>query len=101
MYSQIAQVLKAAQSISIIAHTSPDADTLGSCFALSGALENMGKVVTVYTDCELPSYLSFLGENFTIYNAKDHQMPVDVCVCVDCGDLGRIGEREALLKLAN
>lgn len=92
---RIIDELKKAGTISVICHTSPDADTLGSCFALKRVLADMGKNVTLYSDCTLPGYLDYLYDSYEIYTS-----PVlsDLCLCIDCGDLGRIGEREALIK---
>ncbi|MBQ6809176.1 MAG: bifunctional oligoribonuclease/PAP phosphatase NrnA [Clostridia bacterium] len=58
-------------NIRIIAHRSPDGDTLGSCFALCEVLKNMGKTaevvcsdrvadkLTVLTDCETELFPTF------------------------------------------
>ena len=93
----IAKVLVGAKDIALISHTSPDPDTLGSCFALKYVLEKLGKTVTLYTDDVLPAAWAFLYDAYTVYEtAKAHE----VCVSVDCGDLGRVGDRAALLDAA-
>ncbi len=93
----IADVIAAAKDIALISHTSPDPDTLGSCFALKHALEQLGKTVTLYTDDVLPAMWSFLYEDYSVFSvAKAHE----VCMSIDCGDLGRVGERAALLDAA-
>ncbi len=93
----VVEAIKNAQDIALISHVSPDPDTLGSCFALKRALEKSGKKVTVYADAPYPAYLSFLYDEYTVYSAPaEHTL----CMSVDCGDLGRIGERAALLEAA-
>ena len=95
---EIAETINNATDIALITHTSPDPDTIGSCFALKSALEDKGKKVTVYTDDVLPTYLSFIYDDYTVYNAPTAH---ELCISVDCGDLGRIGARAALLQAAN
>lgn len=93
----IAEALKTAQDIALISHVSPDPDTLGSCFALKAALEKQNKRVTVYADAPYPAYLSFLYDEYVVYTAPVQH---ELCMSVDCGDVGRIGERTALLEAA-
>lgn len=94
---KIVEAIKAAEDIALITHISPDPDTLGSVFALKRAFEKLDKKVCVYADEAYPEYLSFIYDAYTVYT-----FPVqhELCMSVDCGDLGRIGERAALLKAA-
>lgn len=93
----VAEALKKAQDIALISHVSPDPDTLGSCFALKRALEKLDKKVTVYADAPYPAYLSFLYDEYVVYSAP---VKHELCMSVDCGDLGRIGDRAALFEAA-
>ncbi len=94
---KIAEAIQGTNDIALITHISPDPDTLGSVFALKRALEKLNKKVTVYADEAYPEYLSFIYDAYTVYT-----FPVqhELCISVDCGDLGRIGERAALLEAA-
>ncbi len=96
--NEIAALLKTAQTIAVLPHTSPDADTLGSCFALAYALGKQGKSTMVYTDEAIPEYLSFLDGKYEIFAGE---APVyDVCLCLDCGDMERLGGRAAVFAAA-
>lgn len=95
--NKIVEALKTAEDIALITHVSPDPDTLGSAFALKRALEKLNKQVTVYADEAYPEHLSFVYDEYLVYSS-----PVShaLCMSVDCGDLGRIGDRAALLREA-
>lgn len=94
---EIAEIIKNNNTFSIVPHINPDADAMGSCFAMKHILGRMGKKADVYVQEELPSYLSFLPGEVKIYeNGGD----ADVCLCIDCGDMGRIDKRAQLLECA-
>ncbi len=95
--NEICDAIFDAKDIALISHVSPDPDTLGSCFALKSALEKLGKQVTVYADAPYPAYLSFLYDAYVVYSTP---VAHELCMSVDCGDLGRIGDRAALLEAA-
>ena len=90
----IADTIKKYNTFSIVPHINPDSDAMGSCYAVKYALESMGKRATVYTTEKLPKHLEFLGG---AYNIFDKGEDCDVCLCIDCGDIGRVGERKAFM----
>lgn len=74
----------------LVAHQSPDGDTLGSCLALQQALEAKGKTVTVACADGVPERLRFLtGAERVITDvaSKDYE----AVVFVDCADHKRVG----------
>ncbi len=94
---EIAEIIKNNTTFSIVPHINPDADAMGSCFAVKHILERMGKKADIYVQDALPKYLSFLPGDIKIYeNGGD----ADVCLCIDCGDIGRIDKRVSLLEKA-
>lgn len=95
----VINLLNAAASFALIPHVNPDADALGSCFAMAAALYKMGKTAVVYTEEELPDHLLFLGGEYELYSG-DTPPAYDVCLCIDCGDIQRLGEREAIFSAA-
>lgn len=100
MIDKAARVIKSSAKVSIIAHTSPDADTLGSCFAFKEALSILDKTADIYLDCEIPEYLSFFEGEFLIYKPENIKTDADLCICIDCADLERVGQRSKLLESA-
>lgn len=94
---EIAGKIKKAENIVITAHISEDADAIGSSFALTTALRNAGKNVTLILSDFPEDKLQFLECEYVIY--KDGMEPVqDLMVCLDSADLGRLGDRAVLLK---
>ena len=95
--AQIIDILRTQNTFAIVPHINPDADAMGSCYAVQHVLERMGKKAVVFVEEELPRYLSFLHGNCSVFTQAE---PYDVCLCIDCGDLGRTGARGALLDMA-
>jgi len=88
-----------AETISIIPHTSPDGDALGACFAFKKVLAKLGKESKIYTEDGVPKYLAFLGVEHEVFNPK--AVPAtDLCICIDCGDKRRVGDRVAIMEAA-
>ncbi len=89
--------LKDEKEIVLLPHISPDADAMGSCFAMAAALEKQDIKCRIIMDEPLPSYLDFLDGNWEVYDEDiDYNMKNKLCLCIDCGDLGRVGKRSAL-----
>lgn len=117
LYRKILDVIWKAKSLAILPHTNPDADALGSSFAFLRMLRTANKEAMVYTDDAAPAYLSFLCEDYMIYDDAGRVKrvtygepepveepvigPVDVCICLDCGDIDRIGARRAIMDSAS
>ncbi|MGF6886628.1 phosphoesterase RecJ-like protein [Nocardia sp. GAS34] len=87
------QVLDAAESVTVLCHVQPDADTVGSGLALAQVLHRRRVPVRVSfaAPAELPVSMRSLP-------GAEHLVPpdrvperVDVLVAVDCGSAGRLG----------
>lgn len=93
--------INSSNSVAILTHIVEDGDALGSALAMSYALRKMGKNAIVYVSAKIEDKLSFLGEDYIIYSPerlKEH----DLCLCLDCGDEKRLGDRiEVLSKIKN
>lgn len=88
--------LKQYDSFVLIAHISPDGDTLGSCLALSYGLQKAGKQCTVVCEDRVPAALQFLPGQETIVRSDKAGEP-EIVVSVDCADADRTGSAKALL----
>lgn len=98
---EIAKAIKKAENIIILPHIFPDADAMGSSFAAKELFEIMGKKCKILLQETLQPYMKicFDGE-YEIFD-KQKKYDADLIVCLDCGDLGRIGERAELLEKTN
>ncbi len=90
---EVAQLLRATQSpITVIGHTNPDGDTLGSTLALGLGLQKMGKKVTMLNIDGVPEIYRFLPESDRIVIPEATHFLNRVVVCVDCSDPKRAGD---------
>lgn len=95
---EVIKILNNSKKVAILGHVSEDADSVGSCLAMKRVLESMGKEAVVYVSAPIESRLDFLGADCIVYNGD---APVyDVCLCLDCGDIGRLSERVEIFNKA-
>jgi len=93
MFEQIIPIMNEKERFILIAHVSPDGDTLGSCLALAKALEQKGKKVSLLCPDPIPDTYRFVNE-MDRFQAPDEKGPSDlfeVCIAIDCSDLERTG----------
>lgn len=95
-FLKIKEEIEKAKSIVIINHVNMDADAAGSAFALSEALLNLGKSVSVAIEKEPPVYLKALCTDYITESDEEF----DLAVAVDCGDSYRLGERREMFYRA-
>ena len=97
--NNVIDLIKKANSVVILAHDSEDADAVGSSFAMRLALLGMGKDVKCIFS-EIPEErIRFLGDDYVIFDEDSIPTP-DLCLCLDCGDVKRIGKRKAIFEAA-
>lgn len=95
---QIAQRIKQAKNILIMAHMRPDGDAFGSALALACALENLGIKRTVCVESDIPSNLAFIQGLDQVQ--KIPPKGYDLLITVDCSDEQRLGNLESEFYLA-
>ncbi|HRX58120.1 MAG TPA: bifunctional oligoribonuclease/PAP phosphatase NrnA [Eubacteriales bacterium] len=99
MLAEAVRFFGAHDDLLLIAHVSPDGDTLGSCFALYGALTSLGKRVQIVCEDPVPAVYRFLPFSNRVI-APEAAKPAKAAVSVDCADLARTGRAEALFAAA-
>ncbi len=97
--NKVIDLIKQANSVVILSHDSEDADAVGSSFAMRLALLGMGKDVRCIFSEITEERIRFLGEDYTIFDENDIPK-ADLCLCLDCGDVNRIGKRKAIFEAA-
>lgn len=93
--TQATNLFSEAESIALVLHTKPDADTIASSCAFYLALKKIGKKVNMVCAEEIPPAFQFLPAAKEIKNdflAGDF----DLVVAIDCGDLKRTGFPERM-----
>lgn len=91
--NEICKILKDKKEVVIVSHFRPDGDAIGSTLALGLALREMGKKVHLWNEDGVPTRFAFLEGASSIHRVPE-QLPAtaDAFICVDTGDLKRIGE---------
>ncbi len=94
-------VLDQAQTIAVGGHVHPDGDCVGSCMAMYQYITND------YPDKEVDVYLEDIPVSFHRIKGTDairHEIPegkvYDLFICLDCGDIERLGFSQALFSQA-
>ncbi len=97
--NSIIELISGAKTIAILGHDREDADSVGSCYAIKLALSGMGKDAECYFS-DVPEHrLAFMGREYKIFD-ENHIPCADLCLCLDCADLSRIGRRKAIFDAA-
>ena len=92
-FSELIRALAPLQEVAIISHFRPDGDALGSTLALGLALQGMGKRVHLWNEDAVPARYAFLsGAQLICRPPAQWPASAQALVCVDTGDLKRIGE---------
>ncbi len=95
-FSEVCNRLEAASTAVILTHMRPDADTLGSSFALRELLRSLGKRAEVINGDDIPKKLGFI---FGVDSLRPELLPdcfaPDLVVSVDVSASKLLGDLEA------
>jgi len=88
----LAERLRGANRIVVIAHVRPDGDAIGSVLGLTLSLRLMGKIVTPLLEDPVPENLAFLPSSDEVVSPS---VPIDadVVVALDTATQERVGRR--------
>ena len=100
MLKEAAEFIRRHQEFVLIAHISPDGDTLGSSLALSAALKNAGKKAEIVCGDPVPDLYRFLPGASSVRKPSEVQ-PKDAVITVDCATLSRAGDGQRLFDSAD
>jgi len=95
----IAQIILQNDDFLIIAHVSPDGDTLGCALALAGTLARLSKRVQAVCENRVPHIYEFLPGAQGILTSGDAR-EARVAIAVDCADAERLGSAQSLFRAA-
>ncbi len=99
MLTDAVRFIRSHDDILLIAHVSPDGDTLGSSFALYGALSAAGKRLQIVCEDAVPGIYGFLPFSDKLI-PPGQARPAEAVICVDCADVARTGRCEPLFRAA-
>ena len=96
--SQLKNYIQQSSQIIIVAHKSPDGDSVGSSLGLYNYLKKKGKSCTVCHPDPAPEFLNWMPGFEDILNFEEHESEVkkkfektDLVFCLDFNELGRLG----------
>ncbi len=97
----VMEAIRAAKTIAMVCHVSPDGDTVGSALALRLGLLEMGKDVTLFCQDKIPDVLRFLpgAEGFRMPEEADEHY--DLLLCLDVSGEKRMGRCNVLIAKAD
>ncbi|MCL2235807.1 MAG: bifunctional oligoribonuclease/PAP phosphatase NrnA [Defluviitaleaceae bacterium] len=82
-------ITKNGENIVIATHYGPDGDAVGSCFALAFALKVAGFSPKVVLD-DYNEKLNIVDGSEFIFKGDPREIPIDLLICLDCGDFARV-----------
>lgn len=93
-FTPIIQKIDSNNDICLLVHENPDGDAIGSLIGLLKALELKEKRVTGFIEkrpvnCEF--LLEAIGKSVKTFDEIDFEKKYDLCIVLDCSDLGRLG----------
>ena len=100
MLEAAAAFIRAHGDFVLIAHVSPDGDTLGSCLALKNALSSLGKNAVVVCEDPVPAIYRFLPGADAV-RSPEQAGGYDAVIAVDCADKARTGRAAVLTERAD
>lgn len=95
---KVIELINKSESVIILGHISEDADSVGSSLAMRHVLEGMGKKADILFSAPLEKRLDFL--NAEGFYPEDKIGEYELCLCLDCGDIGRLGARRTVFDAA-
>jgi phosphoesterase RecJ-like protein len=102
---ELVKAIQATNNIVLATHIRPDGDALGSLFGFADILASLGKRVVCYLEEPVPDLFTFLPVTARIETDLGRVLSfVDDCgkniagICLDCGDLSRLGRSGTELK---
>lgn len=97
---EIIERILACESAAVMGHVNADADSLGSCYAMAQFLRGLGKRAQVFLEEKPDRYLEFMSDEYTVFENGMETAEFELCICLDSGDIDRLGERRAIFDRA-
>ena len=99
--NKLIKLISNSKTIGISGHVRPDGDCVGSTLAMYNYIASVypEKIVDIFLE-PIPNIFKFLKNSEKIINKSDENIVYDLFICLDCGDLGRLGENADLFTNA-
>ena len=99
--SILIKMVEQAQTVAILGHVRPDGDCIGSALGLLNYLQEQYPQKTIQVYLEKPATkFSYLLHFDSISQELDPELVYDLCICLDSGDVERLGPYAVYLEHA-
>jgi len=99
--SILIKMVEQAQTVAILGHVRPDGDCIGSALGLLNYLQEQYPQKTIQVYLEKPAKkFSYLLHFDSISQELDPELVYDLCICLDSGDVERLGPYAVYLEHA-
>ena len=99
--SILIKMVEQAQTVAILGHVRPDGDCIGSALGLLNYLQEQYPQKTIQVYLEKPAKkFSYLLHFDSISPELDPELDYDLCICLDSGDVERLGPYAVYLEHA-
>jgi len=99
--SILIKMVEQAQTVAILGHVRPDGDCIGSALGLLNYLKEQYPQKTIQVYLEKPAKkFSYLLHFDSISQELDPELVYDLCICLDSGDVERLGPYAVYLEHA-
>ncbi len=87
------EVLNEVKSVAIAGHVRPDGDCVGSCMGVYHYIRTYFSDIRVQVYLEpIPEVYQFIKDTQTVREAGENEPVYDLFICLDCGELHRLGD---------
>lgn len=93
----IAEAIRQADRVMVVTHLDPDGDAIGSLTAVGQMLQQLGKMVTLTCEDNVPARFFYLPLADQVVKEPRPDTVYDLVIAVDCADAGRMGRPYTLL----
>ncbi len=94
---KVLETIKKNKRFLVTAHLNPEGDSLCSQLAMKALLESLGKEVVIVNHDEVPGHFKFLPKIDSISTSAPEEMDFDATIVLDCPNMRRVGNVEALI----
>lgn len=96
------KIIGNSNSIGIAGHVRPDGDCVGSTLAVYNYIASAFPDKNIHIFLEpIPNIFKFMKNSDKIINTCEDNYDFDLFICLDCGDLGRLGQAASYFSKAD
>ncbi len=96
---ELRHYIEKSDKIAVSAHINADGDAIGSTLAMAALIEKLGKKPFVFVYFK-GSKFDFILDKSRLYKGSMAELSPELFICLDCGDIGRLGDGTEIFRRA-